>query len=176
MNTGTCLLAGVVTFSILGHMAHNQGVPVENVVNSGPGLVFITYPEVVLKMTGGSVWAVIFFFMLVVIGIDSEFCIVESLVTGIVDMYPETLRLQINFILVLKFKYVTCRPIRRKFTVGLCITLFILGVPMVTQGGAYIFQLVDFYGASGIPILWCCFFQVNIYYTHHANLPCSYKT
>jgi len=30
---------------------------------------------------------------------------------------------------------------------------------MVTQGGAYIFQLVDFYGASGIPILWCCFFQ-----------------
>lgn len=54
-----------------------------------------------------------------------------------------------------------CRPIRRKFTVGLCITLFILGVPMVTQGGAYIFQLVDFYGASGIPILWCCFFQVN---------------
>lgn len=142
VNTGTCLLAGVVTFSILGHMAHNQGVPVENVVNSGPGLVFITYPEVVLKMTGGSVWAVIFFFMLVVIGIDSEFCIVESLVTGIVDMYPETLR-----------------PIRRKFTVGLCITLFILGVPMVTQGGAYIFQLVDFYGASGIPILWCCFFQ-----------------
>ena len=35
-------------------------------VHSGPGLVFITYPEVVLKMTGGSVWAVIFFFMLVV--------------------------------------------------------------------------------------------------------------
>ena len=92
VNTGTCLLAGVVTFSILGHMAHNQGVDVAEVVNSGPGLVFITYPEVVLKMTGGSVWAVIFFFMLVVIGIDSEFCIVESLVTGIVDMYPETLR------------------------------------------------------------------------------------
>ena len=34
---------------------------------------------------------------------------------------------------------------------------------MVTQGGAYIFQLVDFYGASGIPILWCCFFQVMWY-------------
>ena len=92
VNTGTCLLAGVVTFSILGHMAHNQGVEVEDVVNSGPGLVFITYPEVVLKMAGGSVWAVVFFSMLVIIGIDSEFCIVESLVTGIVDMYPETLR------------------------------------------------------------------------------------
>ena len=34
----------------------------------------------------------VFFFMLVTIGIDSEFCIVESLVTGIVDMWPEQLR------------------------------------------------------------------------------------
>ena len=108
VNTATCLLAGVVTFSILGHMAHNQvrqvliidfndgknvnkfclkesifsnnclwinkryyhlhlqGVPVKEVVNSGPGLVFITYPEVVLKLPGGSIWAIIFFFMLVV--------------------------------------------------------------------------------------------------------------
>jgi len=123
-------------------MAHNQGVDVASVVNSGPGLVFITYPEVVLKLPGGSIWAVVFFFMLVTIGIDSEFCIVESLVTGIVDMWPEQLR-----------------PKRRQFTTALCLLLFALGVPMVTQGGAYIFQLMDFYGASGIPILWCCFFQ-----------------
>ena len=61
---------------------------------------------------------------------------------------------------LVKYFHSTLRPIRRKFTVGLCIVLFLLGVPMVTQGGAYIFQLVDFYGASGIPILWCCFFQV----------------
>ena len=63
--------------------------------------------------------------------------------------------------LVKIFPFQPCRPIRRKFTVGLCVVLFLLGVPMVTQGGAYIFQLVDFYGASGIPILWCCFFQVR---------------
>ncbi len=43
-----------------------QGVTVDTVVNSGPGLVFITYPEVVLKLPGGSIWAIIFFFMLVV--------------------------------------------------------------------------------------------------------------
>jgi hypothetical protein len=27
------------------------------------------------------------------------------------------------------------------------------------NGGAYLFQLMDFYSASGITILWCCFFQ-----------------
>ena len=45
---------------------HFQGVSIENVVNSGPGLVFITYPEVVLKLPGGPIWAVTFFVMLVV--------------------------------------------------------------------------------------------------------------
>lgn len=142
VNTGTCLFAGCVTFSILGHMAHNQGVNIEDVVNSGPGLVFITYPEVVLKLPGGPIWAVTFFVMLVTIGIDSEFCIVESLVTGLVDMFPDYLR-----------------PRRRAFTSFICLLLFILGLPMVTEGGAFIFQLMDFYSASGIPILWCCFFQ-----------------
>ena len=34
-----------------------------------------------------------------IIGIDSEFCLVESLVTGIVDMWPEKLRWRIFDIL-----------------------------------------------------------------------------
>ena len=66
----------------------------------------------------------IYKFLFQTIGIDSEFCIVESLVTGIVDMWPDYLR-----------------PRRRQFTTAICILLFILGVPMVTNGGAYIFQV-----------------------------------
>ena len=81
-------------------------------------------------------------FIFQTIGIDSEFCIVESLVTGLVDMFPETLR-----------------PRRRQFTTCVCVLLFLLGVPMVSQGGAFVFQLMDFYSASGITILWVCFFQ-----------------
>ena len=48
----------------------------------------------------------------------------ESLVTGIVDMWPDYLR-----------------PRRRQFTTGICILLFLLGTPMVTNGGAYVFQV-----------------------------------
>ena len=44
--------------------------------------------------------------------------------TGIVDMWPDLLR-----------------PRRRQFTTGICILLFLLGVPMVTNGGAYVFQV-----------------------------------
>ncbi|XP_024944134.1 sodium- and chloride-dependent GABA transporter 1 isoform X2 [Cephus cinctus] len=142
VNTLTCLLAGCVTFSILGHIALELGTEVSQVVKSGPGLVFLTYPEVVLKLPGAPIWAIIFFVMLIILGIDSEFCIVESFITGVVDNWPDTLR-----------------PHRNKFTIAICLLMFLLGVPMVTHGGVYIFQLMDFYSASGMSILWVCFFQ-----------------
>ncbi|KAG8234332.1 hypothetical protein J437_LFUL016790 [Ladona fulva] len=142
VNTMTCLIAGVVTFSILGHIALEQETHVSEVVKSGPGLVFLTYPEVVLKLPGSVAWSAIFFIMLVILGIDSEFCIVESFITGMVDNWPEVLR-----------------PHRNKFTFGICAMMFVLGIPMVSHGGAYIFQLMDFYSASGTSLLWVCFFQ-----------------
>lgn len=142
VNTLTCLLAGCVTFSILGHIAQEQQTQVSEVVKSGPGLVFLTYPEVVLKLPGASLWAIIFFIMLLILGIDSEFCIVESFITGMVDYWPDVLR-----------------PHRNKFTIAICLIMFVLGIPMITNGGIYIFQLMDFYSASGMSILWVCFFQ-----------------
>lgn len=55
-----------MTFSILGNIAWEQQTDVANVVKSGPGLVFLTYPEVVLKLPGAPFWAATFFIMLVV--------------------------------------------------------------------------------------------------------------
>jgi len=115
VNTLTCLLAGVLVFSILGYMAHVQGVTIEEVARSGPGLVFLTYPDLVLSLPGSVVWSVIFFVMLLVLGIDSEFCNVEALVTGIVDNWPALLKH------------------RRKFTVAMCVFMFLLGLPMCTE-------------------------------------------
>lgn len=66
VNTLTCLVAGCVTFSILGHIAYEQNTDVSSVVKSGPGLVFSTYPQVILKIPGSPIWAGIFFFMLIV--------------------------------------------------------------------------------------------------------------
>ena len=51
MNTLTCLIAGVLVFSILGYMAHIQETTIDEVVNSGPGLVFLTYPDLVSVMS-----------------------------------------------------------------------------------------------------------------------------
>ena len=68
VNTLTCLLAGVLVFSILGYMAHIQETTIDDVVDSGPGLVFLTYPDLVLSLPGSVLWATIFFTMLLVTG------------------------------------------------------------------------------------------------------------
>ena len=45
-DTLTSVLAGAVIFSILGHLSHELGRPVQEVVKSGAGLAFVSYPEV----------------------------------------------------------------------------------------------------------------------------------
>ena len=45
-NSLTSLYSGLAIFSVLGFMAQEQGVPIAEVAESGPGLVFIAYPKV----------------------------------------------------------------------------------------------------------------------------------
>ncbi|XP_071491346.1 sodium- and chloride-dependent GABA transporter 1-like [Diadema antillarum] len=143
VNAGTSLFAGFVTFAILGFMAHEQGVPVAEVVDQGPGLTFVAYPTAVYYMPGAPAWAILFFAMLIMLGLDSQFCVVEGLATSLMDEFPKS-----GF-----------RQHRAKFLAVFCLADFLLGLLCVTEGGMYFFQLMDLYGASGIPLLWVAFWE-----------------
>ncbi len=78
VNAFTSLTGGVVIFTVLGYMANEAGVSVENVASSGPGLAFIVYPKAVSLMPWSAFWAFAFFFMLVLVGIDTVFVGVEG--------------------------------------------------------------------------------------------------
>ena len=49
VDTFTSLLAGFTIFSILGNLAFELGVPVSEVIKSGAGLAFISYPTAIGK-------------------------------------------------------------------------------------------------------------------------------
>ena len=45
-NSLTSLYAGLVVFGVIGFVADKKQMPVDSVVDEGPGLAFIVYPEV----------------------------------------------------------------------------------------------------------------------------------
>uniref|UniRef100_A0A3P8XU28 Transporter n=1 Tax=Esox lucius TaxID=8010 RepID=A0A3P8XU28_ESOLU len=144
LNSGTSFVAGFAIFSILGFMSYEQNVPISEVAESGPGLAFIAYPRAVSMMPFSPLWAVFFFIMIVFLGLDSQFVCVESLVTAMVDMYPKTFR----------------RKNRRElFILAVAAFSFLMGLIMLTEGGMYVFQLFDYYAASGMCLLFVAVFE-----------------
>nr|XP_040038347.1 sodium- and chloride-dependent GABA transporter ine [Gasterosteus aculeatus aculeatus] len=145
INSATSILAGFVIFSAFGYMSHLQGIPVSDLAVDGPGLVFIVYPQAFANMPVSQLWAVLFFFMLLCLGLDSEFAMVEVMVTSLMDQYYQSL---MGF-----FKR------KELFILAICSAAALLGIPCVMQVGIYVFQLMDHYTAI-VSIMFLAFFEV----------------
>ena len=71
------VFAGFAVFSFLGHMAFKNCVSVDQVVASGPGLAFIAYPEAISLLPAAPFFSFLFFIMLLLLGLDSQFAMVD---------------------------------------------------------------------------------------------------
>ncbi|CAH1778228.1 unnamed protein product [Owenia fusiformis] len=152
-NSGTSIFAGLVIFSVLGFMAKQQGVSIADVAESGPGLAFIAYPTAVSQMPIAPLWSILFFIMVILLGLDSQFVGVEGFVTAVTDIFPW-----------LKKGYH-----REMFIAVVCAFSFFVGLSMVTNGGMYVFQIFDYYSGSRIILLVALFEVIAVAYIYGGN-------
>jgi len=141
INCGTSVLCGFVVFSLLGHMADILQLPIEDVAKSGPGLAFIVYPAGIAQMPVSTLWAILFFLMLITLGLDSQFAFIEVVLSSLTDEYPRYLR---------RYKELA--------TLVMCAIAFLLGIPTVLQAGAYIVEIFNTQ-AGGLSLLFLAFFE-----------------
>ncbi|XP_018396371.1 PREDICTED: sodium- and chloride-dependent GABA transporter 1-like [Cyphomyrmex costatus] len=129
-NLFTSVFAGLVIFSILGFLAQKMGMPIDKVVQSAEGLAFVAYPEAVVQMPWSNLWAILFFVMLFILGLGSQFAGVQAINTAILDWRPDLRKYESSVVL------------------AICATCWLLAIPMVFDGGIYLFKLMDWHTAS----------------------------
>ncbi|CAH1268033.1 SLC6A5 [Branchiostoma lanceolatum] len=130
-NCGTSVFAGFAIFSYIGYMAHELKMPVGKVVASGSGLAFIAYPEALTLMPISPLWSILFFFMLLTLGLDSQFVMLETIVTALSDEFPTLLRQHKTWVLL-----------------AICICLYLLGLTQCTQAGIFWLEMMNWYSAG----------------------------
>jgi NSS family neurotransmitter:Na+ symporter len=93
-NCATSFLAGFAVFGALGYYAVKIGKPVAEVVASGPGLAFVTYPHIISNLPFWQpLFGVLFFLMLLTLGIDSAFSLAEAVAAGVIDKWKVSHRI-----------------------------------------------------------------------------------
>lgn len=130
MDTLTSIISGMVIFSVLGALAKELGTTVDKVAEGGPGLAFIAYPDALSRLPIPQLFSVLFFIMLFILGLDSEFALLENVLTSISD--------EIEFL----------RRHKLKFCLGTGVFCYLIGLVFVTRGGLHILDIVDNYGGS----------------------------
>uniref|UniRef100_A0A8C8A4I0 Transporter n=1 Tax=Oryzias sinensis TaxID=183150 RepID=A0A8C8A4I0_9TELE len=134
VNCITSFVSGFAIFSVLGYMAQKYNMDIKAVATDGAGLVFIIYPEAISTLPGSTFWAIVFFIMLLTLGIDSSMGGMEAVITGLSD----------------DFKFL--KRNRKLFTFATAFGTFLMALICVTNGGIYVLTLLDKY-AAGTSIL-----------------------
>ncbi|KAJ8407878.1 hypothetical protein AAFF_G00269220 [Aldrovandia affinis] len=117
INCVTSFFSGFAIFSVLGYMASKHGVKIEDVATEG-----------------STFWAIVFFIMLLTLGIDSSMGGMEAVITGLTDDFK-----------ILKRN-------RKLFTFATAFGTFLVALFCITNGGIYVLTLLDTY-AAGTSIL-----------------------
>ncbi|XP_073171761.1 sodium-dependent serotonin transporter isoform X2 [Lepidochelys kempii] len=157
VNCMTSFVSGFVIFTVLGYMAEMRNEEVSEVAkDTGPSLLFITYAEAIANMPASTFFAIIFFLMLLTLGLDSTFAGLEGVITAVLDEFPHVWGKR-----------------REWFVLGLIIACFLGSLTTLTFGGAYVVKLFEEY-ATGPAVLTVVFLEsIAVAWFYGINQFCS---
>lgn len=137
-NCGFSFLAGFAVFSTLGYLAAAMNQPIPDMERiAGGGLAFISYPEAIeriqMPVMMQGLFAFSFFIMLLTLGIDSAFSIVEAVAAAMKDKFDVG---------------------RGAVVIGLCVAGFLMGLIYCFGRGHLWLDITDEYmGNYGLPLV-----------------------
>ncbi|XP_026514740.1 sodium-dependent neutral amino acid transporter SLC6A17 isoform X2 [Terrapene carolina triunguis] len=99
----------------------------EDELNKGTGLAFIAFTEAMTHFPASPFWSVMFFLMLINLGLGSMIGTMAGITTPIID---------------------TFKVRKEVFTVGCCIVAFLIGLIFVQHSGNYFVTMFDDYSAT----------------------------
>ena len=127
-NSATSIVAGFAVFSVLGHIAHVSGREVEEVARSGLGLAFVAFPEALAQLPAAPAFSFCFFLMLLLLGVDSAFAMIEAVTTVLKDTFGHRHETRI--------------------AAATCAAGYLVSFVYVTDGGYFFVEIVDHYVAT----------------------------
>lgn len=150
----TSLLAGLIIFGILGHLAHVMKVDIKDVTKSYMGLAFIAYPEAIAKFDFiPQFFSVVFFFMLFMFCVGSNMGMANCIMTVIRDFHPQ----------------VKCW----KIVIAIVFFGVSIGCLYITPSGQFIINLLDFYGASFVALILAIIELVTVSWIYGVDRFCN---
>uniref|UniRef100_T1K392 Transporter n=1 Tax=Tetranychus urticae TaxID=32264 RepID=T1K392_TETUR len=154
INSCTSFYSGFVIFVYLGYMAQSLQADISTVAKEGYGLVFQVYPEAISTLPLAKLWSILFFVMLVTLGLDSAMGGLEAVITGITDEW--------------KIKKIS----RERLTAMVLFASFLVSLINCTQGGGYTMVWFDSYAAAVSLLCSALFEALAIVYGYGINRFC----
>ena len=116
INTVIHIFSAIFVFSILGFLADVRQESINDLMQAGLSLVFVTCPEAVSYMGIPPLWSALFFLMIILLGLGQQLVFLDSISLAIVDNWEGLFGRE-----------------KLKLNIALCLAMPLLGLTLCTK-------------------------------------------
>ena len=82
----TQFIGALIVFGFLGYYTQLTKTTFDDLEISGPDMLFVAYPQILQTIPLSNLWCVIFYLVVILLGIDTQFAIVDVVIYFVKDL------------------------------------------------------------------------------------------